>query len=233
MVYMVIPGVCIFQMTIIYPNLREKMKAGIVKQCMHMSIIIFYFTNVVGNMILSILMESSLKKPVIGEGTYCEDCQMMRPARSWHCKECNVCILRRDHHCTFLARCIGLRNQRYFILFLGYVTFSMIYIIYYNYYFVVFNYSEHFNSTKSLPPLKTFLMYMFLNIVMVILSCALFVYHLWHAAIGVTCYEVRFRELWKTTEWKQNLLNTFGTKWYLAIVWPLCDSPLPNDYKYK
>ena len=35
---------------------------------------------------------------------------------------CSMCVLKRDHHCFFTSSCVGLHNQRYFLVFLLYVV---------------------------------------------------------------------------------------------------------------
>ncbi|KAJ3432084.1 s-acyltransferase [Anaeramoeba flamelloides] len=60
---------------------------------------------------------------------YCKSCQIYRPPRASHCRKCNNCILKFDHHCkiSFVGSDIGLRNYRFFALFL---MFNMLTIIY-------------------------------------------------------------------------------------------------------
>uniref|UniRef100_A0AC35TSX0 Palmitoyltransferase n=2 Tax=Rhabditophanes sp. KR3021 TaxID=114890 RepID=A0AC35TSX0_9BILA len=48
---------------------------------------------------------------------YCMACRCVAPRRAHHCPLCEICIIRKDHHCFFTGGCIGLANQRYFMMF--------------------------------------------------------------------------------------------------------------------
>ncbi|KAL4501683.1 hypothetical protein ABPG72_018734 [Tetrahymena utriculariae] len=64
---------------------------------------------------------------------FCQKCEdkKWKPQRAHHCKICQKCVFRMDHHCRWINNCVGLKNQKYFILFLVHCEIYCILIIIY------------------------------------------------------------------------------------------------------
>jgi len=60
----------------------------------------------------------------------CRKCGQDRPERSHHCKICDHCVLKFDHHCPWINQCVGIHNERHFVLFMIYLFISTVFFVY-------------------------------------------------------------------------------------------------------
>ncbi|XP_023937859.2 probable palmitoyltransferase ZDHHC24 [Bicyclus anynana] len=247
LVFIITPCFFIFQMTVVRPTIVDHYNMGIIKHTLHIICSTFCFVNIVGNMIFSIITDTKVRASMDAD-SYCEVCKIQRPAKAWHCKKCNACILRRDHHCFFFSRCIGLRNQRYYVLYLAYVFISMIYSLYYNYYYVVIKFEDQCMVLSAFRVINPFLryvipelmgikdlymMFLFINTSLAIWSGGLFYFHMMNVVRGLTAHESRkeFGADWVMV--KRNFFSVFGVKWYWAVLSPFADSTSPDELDLK
>ena len=63
--------------------------------------------------------EAALEDP---DAKKCSKCNKLKVPLSHHCSQCRNCVLGMDHHCIYIANCVGLKNRKFFVLFLTYTT---------------------------------------------------------------------------------------------------------------
>jgi palmitoyltransferase len=136
-----ISAYAIFELSVILPTIYHNIFTY--KEILHLLFGCYVIFNVIGNLYICMITDTSIDTiicPVLLPSAtvtttdtqqniiqyycnwhYCHHCEVNVPPRSQHCYLCKKCILKHDHHCTFLGRCIGFRNIRYYMCFLIWV----------------------------------------------------------------------------------------------------------------
>ncbi|KIL64061.1 hypothetical protein M378DRAFT_78934 [Amanita muscaria Koide BX008] len=121
----------------------------------------------------------------------CAKCGSDKPERTHHCRICKRCILKYDHHCppSGINQCVGLYNERHFVLF-------MIYFVLSTACFSGFGYQHFFLAlgiypydwSYFLPPWVFVLVYLLSSILCLAVAIMLS-FHLWGIALAETSVE--------------------------------------------
>lgn len=217
---------------------------------------IYILLNVLINMFLTIYTDTSTFKlanqlPIVlmPDWRYCSVCELNSPPRSFHCHTCNRCILKRSNHCTFLGKCCGYLNARYYYLFLVYTCLAALYCNILN---IEYFYDLMHNGFSiklifvSLMPIfawlfgivDNFRLYtIFVNTTCFIAFLMLLFYIIINVKLikkGQTWYEnannihVYIHQHEKNLKFNF-LIDIFGYNWYLTLFFPFIKHELPGD----
>ncbi|WFD44847.1 protein S-acyltransferase [Malassezia psittaci] len=137
-----------------------------------------------------------------------------KPERAHHCKTCKMCVLKFDHHCPWINQCVGLGNERYFILFMLWFSLGTgIFGItgYHLAYEALWEYRWPYTHT----PRVIFIMLYTIAVVMGFAVFILAVWHLYLVASGETSVEsqdnAHYRSMAK--ERKEQFINVYDLGW--------------------
>uniref|UniRef100_A0A7S3IXH2 Palmitoyltransferase n=1 Tax=Strombidium inclinatum TaxID=197538 RepID=A0A7S3IXH2_9SPIT len=150
----------------------------------------------------------------------CAECNEIKPARTNHCSICETCVFQMSHHCLFTNNCVGLENQRFFLLFILYCLIGTLFNL-----VSIVSVWHHFNYR-----INHNLMH-FVVVFDCLLAGCLFFYNLWCwflACVGVTTIEFMSSNTghkynnydYSFTRIRDNLFKIFGTKSYFQIMSP-------------
>ncbi|XP_042381242.1 probable protein S-acyltransferase 1 [Zingiber officinale] len=149
---------------------------------------------------------------------YCETCMVYRPPRASHCAICNNCVQKFDHHCPWLGQCIGLRNYRFFLLFIGTSTFLCVFVFVFSWLNIIVEKSHYHGSIiKTMKAQLLSLVLMLYTFVLFWFVGGLTAFHLYLIATNQTTYE-NFRYRYDKKEnpynrgYLRNLRDVFSSK---------------------
>ncbi|KAG9454946.1 hypothetical protein H6P81_007850 [Aristolochia fimbriata] len=162
---------------------------------------------------------------IIVKVKFCDTCLLYRPPRSSHCSICNNCVQKFDHHCPWVGQCIGLRNYRFFFLFISSSTFLCIYVFTFSWLNVL-----HQKRNGSLWSAMSrdvvsvvLIVYCFIAVWFV---GGLTVFHLYLIGTNQTTYEnFRYRYDKKENPYNRGFLRNFAETFFSRI------PPSLNDFR--
>lgn len=135
----------------------------------------------------------------------CHTCNIIKPARSKHCSVCNKCFLLFDHHCIWINNCVGLRNYKWFMLYLisninfliygGYLCYSALNFKAIEWDLGLWATIQHHDSTKVTG------MFVILCFAFSIITLVFTLLHLRYIYLGVTTNEA---DKWSDVEYLIN-----------------------------
>jgi len=126
--------------------------------------------------------------------TQCGRCGQIRPERSHHCRICDRCVLKYDHHCPWINQCVGLHNERHFVLFLIYISISSFFFAFFGWRHVLSALGWFNEDWPHLIPPIAFLLVYILAAVMSFAVTIMGAWHLWTVACGETSVEAHDHE---------------------------------------
>ncbi|RPD72440.1 hypothetical protein L226DRAFT_467107 [Lentinus tigrinus ALCF2SS1-7] len=118
--------------------------------------------------------------------------------RSHHCRICNRCVLKYDHHCPVrINQCVGIHNERHFVLFLWYLVISTACYVGFGWRFVLVGLGWFDEPWPYFAPPMSFLLTYILAVVLCMAVTAMAGWHLFMIACGETSVESQDHELYR------------------------------------
>lgn len=237
-------SIYIFELCVVLPTVHQTL----LPQYIHGVIGTFVFVNVLGSLAMLMWCDTSCRGIILPSllkpcWRYCPLCEANSPPRAFHCDRCHTCILKRDHHCTFAGCCVGLKNFRHYMLFLFYMSVGSLYATVLNMFFI-WNALGGFSVFAVFAHIVPFVFWVtgYLNLeamfyaLMSVLSITGFLFvsnllilHGRQMLNNQTSYEKHHDVRDYNLGWRQNLVESLGTRWNLVWLSPFMRSPLPSD----
>lgn len=160
---------------------------------------------------------------------YCDTCMHYRPPRCSHCSICDNCVDQFDHHCPWVGQCIGLRNYRFFFMFVFTATLLCLYVHGFCWVYIkmIMN-SEKTTIWKAMvktPASIALIIYSFLSLWFV---GGLSVFHLYLISTNQSTYEnFRYRYSLRNNPYNKGIIGNFMEVFFSPI------PPSKNKFREK